>query len=105
MQFEYEMLCFIVNAGYSEEVMEVAKANGAYGGSVINARGTAKADAEKFFNIPIHPEKEMVMIVVPVEIRDRILHGFYESLSLRTQAQGIAFSLPVDAVAGIKTGK
>ena len=65
MEYKYEAIFCIVNSGYSETVMDVAKALGAGGGTVINARGTANKEAETFFHITIEPEKEIVMILVP----------------------------------------
>ena len=38
----YEVIFAIVNAGFAEEAMEVARANGARGGTIINARGVAR---------------------------------------------------------------
>ena len=63
--------------------------------------GTAGKEAETFFKITVQPEKEMVMILVPREIKDDILHALYRSVGLKTPAQGIAFSLPVDSVVGL----
>ena len=64
MNNNYEMIFAIVNTGYTEEVMEAVKACGATGGTIINARGTANHEAEKFFGISISSEKEIVMIIV-----------------------------------------
>ena len=86
---------------YSEVVMDAAKKLGARGGTVINARGTAPKDAESFFGITIQPEKEIVMILVPSNIKDDVLHALYKDAGLNTAGQGIAFALPVDGVVGI----
>lgn len=102
MQFEHEMILCIVNAGFSEAVMDVAKEIGARGGTVISARGTAAKDAERIFQITIQPEKEIVLILVPSKIRDDILHAIYQSVGLNTPGQGIAFALPVDSVVGLQ---
>lgn len=105
MEFSHEMIVCIVNAGFSEAVMDAAKELGARGGTVINARGTADMEAERFFKIVIQPEKEMVMILVPSEIKDDILHALYKSVGLKTPGQGIAFSMPVDSVVGLSASK
>ena len=105
MEFTHECIICIVNSGYSETVMEAAREAGAGGGTVINARGTATKDAEKFFGITVHPEKEMVMILVDSEKRDGVLHALYKKVGLETKGQGIAFALPVDAVIGIQDAK
>lgn len=97
----YEMILCVVNAGYSELVMEAAKEEGARGGTVIHARGTANKEAEQFFHIAIQPDKDIVMILVPVEIKDKVLHAIYKNAGLKSEGSGIAFSLPVDEVVGI----
>ena len=99
----YELIVCIVNAGFSELVMDAAKEVGARGGTVIHAKGTANKDAEKYFKITIQPEKEMVLILVSQEIKDKVLHAVYQSAGLKTDGQGIAFSMPVDNVVGISS--
>ena len=101
MNFEHEVIFCIVNAGHADTVMDTAKEYGARGGTVIHARGTANSLAEKKFEIPVQPEKEMVMILVPSEINDDILHALYRAVGLKTPGQGIAFTLPVDAAVGL----
>ena len=82
--------------------MEAAKAYGAKGGTVMQARGTASKEAEKMFNITITPEKELLMILVSKDIKDNILHGLYNSVGMNSDAKGIAFSMPVESVIGIE---
>lgn len=100
----YEMIFCIINAGFSELVMDAAKEVGARGGTVIHARGTANKEAEEFFHITIQPDKEIVMILVPAEIKDNVLHALYRSAGLKTDGHGIAFSMPVSNVVGISSG-
>ena len=98
---KFEMILCIVNTGFSETVMDAAKEVGARGGTVLHARGTANKEAEQFFHITIQPDKEIVMILVPASIKDDVLHAIYRSAGLKSEGQGIAFSLPVDDVVGI----
>lgn len=100
-EIKYEMILCIVNTGFSETVMDAAKEVGARGGTVIHARGTANKEAEQFFHITIQPDKEIVMILVPETIKDDVLHALYTHAGLKTEGQGIAFSVPVDDVVGI----
>ena len=98
---KFELVIAIVNQGYSEELMYACRSVGAKGGTIINARGTAREEAEKKFNITIHPEKEIVLILVNETIKDEILHTIYKTVGLQTEGQGIAFTVPVDEVIGI----
>ena len=97
----YEAVFCIVNEGFSDVVMDAAKEAGARGGTVIHAHGTANKEAENFFKITIQPEKEIVMILVPAEIKDDVLHAIYRDAGLKTAGQGIAFSMAADNVVGI----
>ena len=102
-QFAHDVIFCIVNSGFSEAVMDAAKKGGAKGGTVINARGTAGKEAEKFFGITVQEEKEIVMILTSSESKDKILQNLYDEVGLNTAGQGIAFSLPVDGVVGLSS--
>lgn len=97
----HEVIFAIVNSGFAEDVMDVARAQGARGGTILNARGVAKEDAAAFFGITIHSEKEILMMVVEKEIRDRVLNAIYQEIGMAKAAQGIAFSMPVSEAAGL----
>lgn len=97
----HEVIFAIVNAGFADDVMEVAKACGARGGTILNGRGVAQEETAAFFGFTIHAEKEIVMIVVPKSIKDDILNAIYTQMGMDKQAHGIAFSLPVTDTAGL----
>jgi nitrogen regulatory protein PII len=99
---KYELVVCIVNAGFSQNVMEAARAAGAQGGTILRARGSANPEAEEFFNISIQPDKEMVLILLPKSIKDEVIRTIYKECGLADKAQGIAFSLPVNRTTTIK---
>lgn len=99
----HEVIFAIVNAGYAEDAMHVAREEGVRGGTIINGRGVAREDEATFFGITIHADKEILMMVVEKEIRDQVLHALYKRMGMQQKAQGIVFSLPVSDVAGLAT--
>lgn len=99
--YKHEVIFCIVNAGFTDDVMDAAREFGASGGTVIRARGTANAEAEKLYNIAIQPEKEIVMILVEASLKNDILHALYKAVGLNTPGQGIAFTVPVESVVGL----
>lgn len=101
MDEKFELILCIINAGFSDAVMDAARSCGARGGTVIHARGTAPQEVEMRFNISIHPEKEVVLILASNKIKDDILHAIYQEVGLNSPGQGIAFSMPVDETVGI----
>ena len=97
----HEVIFAIVNAGFAEDAMHVAREQGARGGTIISGRGVAREKEAAFFGITIHAEKEILMLVVEKKIRDQVLHALYKQMGMQQQAQGIVFSLPVSEAAGL----
>ena len=98
---EYVVIFSIVNEGFSDSVMTAAREAGAKGGTVIDARGTANAEAKALFDIEISGEKEIVVILVKEELKDGILKAINKEVGLNKPGQGIVFSMPVDSVVGL----
>ena len=99
---KHELIVCIVNAGFSQNVMEAARNAGAQGGTILRARGSANPEAEEFFSINIQPDKEVLLILVPKGIKDDVLKAIYNDCGLADEAKGIAFSLPVNRTTTIK---
>jgi len=99
---KFELLLVLVNQGYSEIVMNAARNEGARGGTILNARGSADSELEKKFGVVITPDKEMIMIVVASKTRDAIMNAINKAAGIETKGMGIIFSLPIDNVAGLK---
>lgn len=98
---KHEVVFCIVNSGYAEAVMDSARESGVTGGTVLHASGTANPQAERFFGLTIEPSKDMVMILVDSKIKEKVLHNLYRDVGLKTECQGIAFTLPVSNVVGL----
>ena len=97
----HEVIFAIVNAGYAEDVMDIAREQGVRGGTILNARGVLKEEAAAFFGITLNQDKEILMMVVEKTIRDNVLNAIYKEMGMAKKAKGIAFSLPVSDVAGL----
>ena len=97
-----ELIVIISNQGYNELVMDAAREAGAYGGTIVNARGTGMERAEKFLGISLASEKNMIFIVAKTSQRDRIMSAVMRKAGMETPAKAIAFSLPVADTAGLR---
>lgn len=87
----YQMVNVIVNKGYAEDAMAAARKAGAGGGTIINARGTAKEGDAKFFGMEIVPEKDMLMILVPADKKDDIVNAITALPCFAKAGSGIIF--------------
>ena len=98
----YELIVVIANHGYSEEVMDAARKEGAGGGTVIHAKGTGLERAEQFLGVSIADEKEMIFIVVKSETKNAIMKSIMENAGLNSRAKSVVFSMPVTDTAGLR---
>lgn len=100
LKFEYELILVVLNQSYMDDVMQVARAAGASGGTVLHAKGTSK-EAQKFFGVSLANEKEVIMIVTKASEKAGIMKAILEHTGPETPAGAITFSLPISAAAGI----
>lgn len=91
-----EMITVIVNKGYADDIMAAARKAGAGGGTVLNARGTARENDKRFFGMHIVPEKEMLVIVVPSEKKDAVMSAIKAVKCLKEPGMGIVYNSAVE---------
>lgn len=99
---EHDLIVVIAEQGYTELIMDAARAAGAYGGTVIHAKGTGMEAAEKFMGVSLASEKEMLFIVTKTEQKNDIMKSIMKNAGLDSKAKSIAFSLPVTDTAGLR---
>ena len=102
MEKQFEAVFCVINAGFSDTVMYAARKAGAAGATILKGHGTTRTEAERQFDLTIQPEKEMVIILVPKEIKDDVLKQIYAMAGLESESHGIAFSVPVTKVVGLE---
>lgn len=98
----HELIIVIANQGNIEMVMDAARGAGAYGGTVIHARGTGMEKAEQFLGFSLASEKEMIFIVAKKEQKNSIMKAIMENAGSESRAKSIVFSLPVTDTAGLR---
>lgn len=98
--FAYEMIVAVTNEGRTDMVMNAARAAGATGGTVLHGKGEGGKSEEKFYNVSIAQEKEVILIVAKTEQKSAIMRSILEKAGPKTEAETIVFSLPTSEVAG-----
>jgi nitrogen regulatory protein PII len=92
-------LYIIVNAGFADEVVEIARNAGAGGATIINARGTG-AMHKAILGITIDTEKEIILCVVDGDTAERIMALVKEKAGLKSPASSICFVMPIEKMIG-----
>mgnify|MGYP004595172617 FL=1 len=98
----YELIIAIADQGNLEMVMDAARGAGAYGGTVIHAKGTGMEYAEKYLGVTIAAEKAMIFIVTKKDQKNNSMKAIMEQAGMQSPAKTIVFSLPVTDTAGLR---
>lgn len=102
MEFEYELIVVILNEGFSDTVMDAARAAGAGGGTLLHAKGTGGERARKFFKVSLASEKDMIYIVAHRDEKAAIMKAIHAAAGPATEAGGVCFSMPISSVMGLR---
>jgi len=98
---KHDLILAVINQGYKEDVMAVAREAGAKGGTVIHGRNVGMEGMDKFLGISIEPEKDILLIVTDRDDKPKIMRAINQAAGSNTECQGFIFSLPVNNLAGL----
>ena len=88
-------LYIIVNAGFSSQIVDIARECGSTGATIINARGSV-AKPQTILGITIDTEKEIVLSIVEESVTNKIMESVKEKAGVGTSAHGLCFYMPVE---------
>ena len=95
---ENSLILVVCARGCTDDVMTTAKAHGARGGTVIKGRLSGRKELEQAYEVELKAEREIVAIVVPTELRGPIMEAVNEQHGLRSEAQALVCSLPIEEI-------
>lgn len=98
----HDLIISVVDEKDSDIVVDAAKEAGCNGGTVTKARWICSDDAKKIFGITIEPEKDIIMLLVPHARKQEILKVICNKVLAETGTHGLAFSIPVGDVTGLR---
>lgn len=98
----YNVIWVSVEAGYSDQVVDAARAVGAKGGTILRGRRRNFEQTVQRFGVPVQDEQDFVMIVAPRKNKSEIMKAISRSCGLHTPAHGVVLSLPVDDAIGLE---
>jgi nitrogen regulatory protein PII len=95
------LIVSIVRKGWGDAVLKATMEAGAHGGTVLFGRGIGKNETQKVFGIQIEPEKEVVLTVIPADLKQAVLQAVAVAAELDGPGKGLAFVVPVEEVIGV----
>lgn len=100
MKTKFEAVITIINEGYSDTVMEIARANGVTGGSIIQGKGTGDKQ-QSFLGMNIDSGKEVIINIVPKTISANVVEKIVQYVTENKTVSGICFAFPISNFMGI----
>jgi len=95
-EHQHSLILVVVNQGYTDQVMQIARRSGATGGTVIRARLAEAEKESQFHGITLQEEKEIVAILAPDSIRNQLMEDVNSECGFRSEAQGVLCAVSVD---------
>lgn len=99
MQEKSSLIMITVNQGFTDEVMATARKAGARGGTVVRGRWVMMDEIEQMKGLTLREEKEIILIVVPREIRNSVMEAVNTHHGLQSEAGAVICSLGVEHMA------
>lgn len=90
------LILVTVNHGYTDDVMDCARAHGATGGTIMRSRFVGAEHMEQVHGLSVQEEKEMLMLVVDTAKRNAIMEAINEAFGMKSEAQAMICAMPVE---------
>lgn len=101
---DLKALYIVVNAGFADEIVSIARSQGAGGATILNARGDG-GRSKPFLGITIDSEKEMVICLVEKEVALKVMEAVQEKAGRNSPAHGFCFLMPIENMTALYNPK
>ena len=92
----FELIFTIVPRGSGGKVINTTTASGAYGNTLIHARGCGKHEKDTLFSIALEPEKEIILTLTEKKATESIVNSVVSAIDLYEPGNGILFVLKLN---------
>ncbi len=100
---QFKVIIASVKPGYTDQVVDAAKASGATGATIIQARGTGIREAKTFFGLSLEAQTDIILFLTADHVVEPILTAIDDAGEFQKPGTGIAFVLPVEQVIGLES--
>lgn len=100
---DFKCIVAMLKPDLSDKVVEAAKKVGATGATIIPASGTGVREAKTFFGLSLDIRTEVILFLVNQASLNPVIDAIREAGRFHEPGTGIAFVLPVEAVAGLES--
>lgn len=99
----FKVIIAMVEEDHQEKVIAAAKAAGATGVTILNARGEGIHEKKSFFGLQMEQQRDVLLFIVEDFHANSIMDTIYKAGNFHEKGHGIAFSWTVDRVVGTES--
>lgn len=98
---KFSVLVAILAEELEEKAIEVARATGAGGVTIMGGRGIGAQEKKTFFGLTFEGSQSVLVFVLEKKLSLAVLKAINQALDLRSDTRGVVFTLPLEHLAGI----
>lgn len=96
----HNCIMVVVNRGYADRVVDVARQSGAAGATIIHGRGTGEYGKLliPIINFELQPEKEIIMLITGIHVSEQVADDLMNDTKLHQDGEVVVFISPTEAI-------
>lgn len=98
---EYQGLIAVVERGEGPKLVRCINASGSRTGTLLRGRGAGQHEKQTLLNASLEPEKDILLLVAPVEETEAIITRVDEELNIKEPGKGILIGIGLKRVHGL----
>lgn len=97
---QHDCIMVVVNRGFAEKVVDLARQTGATGATILHGRGTGEHHRVMLpiINMELQPEKEIVLFITGINISEQIADNLLSDVQLSQEGEAAIFICPTEAL-------
>lgn len=102
---KFSVLVAILADDLEDKAIDVAKASGAGGVTILDARGIGAQEKKTFFGLTYEGSQSVLIFVLEKKLSLTVMKNITRELELKTNSRGVLFTIPLEHIAGIDIGQ
>ncbi len=98
---KFAVVVAILAEDLEEQAIDVAKKAGAGGVTLLDARGIGAKEKKIFFGLTFEGSQSVLVFILEKSLALTVMKALTQELDLNTASRGVAFSIPLEHIAGI----
>lgn len=98
----FSALVAVLAEDLEEKAIDIAKAAGAGGVTLLNARGIGAEEKKTFFGLTYEGSQSVLLLVLERALALKVMKALTQELELAEHSRGVVFTLPIEHIAGLE---